>query len=1799
MAPMTLAAKLRTWQHDLIDMSRLNKLLYFTPGKTSIQLLDDQDRLFAQLAHTARAYALDPDRTDDPADCERRLTRLRARAREALNDRGTHVLYVSFGQLAWRESPASDEIISSPLVLVPVTLTRDGVLGRFHLTRTGDEEIEINPTLREKLRNDFAIELPSFAAIAEQGEGEAEGERRKLRLPEVFSAITAVLSRAQSTTVAWGITAESHLGIFSFHKLVMYQDLARHADEIAAHPILRALGGEARTPPEPPDLVTTRDLDRRLRPHDSFEILDADSSQQEAIAAAAAGVSFVLQGPPGTGKSQTIANIIAERLGGGKRVLFVSEKMAALEVVRQRLRDAGLDEFCLDLHSQKVDKKAFIAEVARVLAAAEMGRLDASPEAAWQMKSDTLLDTRIRLNAYVHALHAPRPPLGISAFTAYAELARLAATADMDAALPGVPNATRADQERPRAALAALMDTADVLDAIDSYPWHDTLAGDYSLELEANIRHHFGRLADALARLEALGAALRETLDEPDAALTPAWLDAAAWRALALAASPIPPIIWLEPGRLDVIRRAAADAHARATRHHAERATFDTRYAPAMLALDHADLRRRLSDAVAPLAAQVRPREDDHGDPRDVLPRERDALDTHLREGAATLERAHAQAAALAARCGLPAAATLRDVDALLDTADCLLDTPAPPAHWLDADAFAAVRAAVLDAGERSARRDQQRATLAAIYEPALLDLDIPALAARFRDQYHSPLRYLLPAYYGDLAQVRAQLREGQTRTQSQVRGDVALAEKLLAGEDWLRERRAEHAHALGRLYTGDETDWTHARAVVDWADRLHQLYAGPIPAEAAALVTGPARDLAPLRALRDQLRQTWDAWRVHAAYLDGMFAPAAFLPDAAAFATDLANADPSTLARALTATHVTLTAFWSARDELARHRLAPTVDHSGVATLCDDLDRAAEIARAEAWFADQDGALAEAFGRFHAGLTTDWRALFAALEWAGAYLALYGGAAVPAGARLLACDTEAGAAREQTGARGGEMTALLADVRAEIAFARGVLPERALIAPAATADDATVSALRERVVFHLENLHCLERWLRCARQRALCAGLGLGGLLDAALRERPFPRDLVARFDKRFYQLWLDAVLRQAPELQSFAGEAHEQTIQRFRDLDEDHIRQAQRRTHARLAERRRAGILAVRGDTMGALAWAFTALRKEVAKKRHPSIRQIVRATGPALLTLKPCWMMSPLSVSQFMDTAEPLFDVVIFDEASQVCPEDAICAILRGAQLIVVGDPKQLPPTRFFAKSLGDDEDEDDEDGATAEASARAERTESILNECLGVDFPQRRLRWHYRSRHESLIAFSNAHFYDDNLYTFPSPDARHDDGVRFVHVADGVYDRGGRRTNVREAQRVVDLVVEHFQRYSTDRSLGVVALSRAQEDAIRDEITARRKRDRTLDGWGDELDENNDGGFFVKNLESVQGDERDVIILSIGYGRDATGRSPSTNFGPVNKAGGERRLNVAVTRAKHQLVVVSSMRADDLPAGLSNPGARTLRAYLEYAERGPNVLPAQTRASAMRAATVGAAPESPFEAAVYAALSAKGLALDCQVGCSGYRIDLAVRDPRQPGRYLLGIECDGATYHSSATARDRDRLRQRHLERMGWHIHRIWSRDWVRDPAREVARVVAAVEEAQVDGVAYLEPVAVAAGGASASRPRIVTADGTDPGVPRGTLPPLPTPQHPTLRLQPTPSQSPTVPRPTRPPSMRLVSVDGQTTAARTCETCAFFQEETSTRFYCGRKAVYLSRDPSGKTPACPMWRRLPHDTASSV
>jgi very-short-patch-repair endonuclease len=449
---------------------------------------------------------------------------------------------------------------------------------------------------------------------------------------------------------------------------------------------------------------------------------------------------------------------------------------------------------------------------------------------------------------------------------------------------------------------------------------------------------------------------------------------------------------------------------------------------------------------------------------------------------------------------------------------------------------------------------------------------------------------------------------------------------------------------------------------------------------------------------------------------------------------------------------------------------------------------------------------------------------------------------------------------------------------------------------------------------------------------------------------------------------------------------------------------------------------------------------------ERRHAPLRKTLRAAGAAIRAIKPCFMMSPLTVAQLLDGDRPSFDLVIFDEASQLPSEDAVGAIVRGAQLVVVGDPKQLPPTNFFAVMSGQAEAPAADDGTPV-----LEDTESVLEEFMGAGVPRTRLRWHYRSTHESLITFSNISFYDAELHTFPSVEtATHSAGLVFELVPDGVYE--GKGLNLVEARRVADEVVRHA-RETPELSLGVGTFNLRQQLAIQDELELRRREDPSLEAF---FARSNTEPFFVKNLENIQGDERDVILLSVTYARGRDGKLRH-NFGPINGENGWRRLNVLTTRARQRMVVFASMRGDDInPAATTSRGAALLREFLLYAEHGQ-----------LDSATASAAADtdSPFEREVLAELTQRGLRLQPQVGVAGYRIDFGVIDPEAPGRYVCGIECDGVAYHSSETARDRDRLRQQVLERRGWEIHRIWSTDWFKDREGQIERILRKVEESR--------------------------------------------------------------------------------------------------------------------------------------
>jgi very-short-patch-repair endonuclease len=543
----------------------------------------------------------------------------------------------------------------------------------------------------------------------------------------------------------------------------------------------------------------------------------------------------------------------------------------------------------------------------------------------------------------------------------------------------------------------------------------------------------------------------------------------------------------------------------------------------------------------------------------------------------------------------------------------------------------------------------------------------------------------------------------------------------------------------------------------------------------------------------------------------------------------------------------------------------------------------------------------------------------------------------------------------------------------------------------------------------------------------------GLPELLTLAERWEPAAQLLTAAVR----QTWLEFLQKQAyeqhPALRQFERASHEETAAHFRQADLDSLRhnrvRAMRRHFEQLPNPQAGGQMLL--------------LRNEFAKKtRHLPLRRLMEQAGRAVQAIKPVFMMSPLSVAGFLPPGAVEFDLVVFDEASQVKPVDALGAIARGRQLVVVGDSKQLPPTSFFDSLTGSGE-EADEENVTADIP-------SILELCKARRMPERMLRWHYRSRHQSLIAASNHLFYEDKLVIFPSPGGQQQLGLVYHHLPATYYERGSTRTNPLEARAVAEAVLHHAR--TTPRlTLGVVAFSTAQRQAIQDALETLRKQHPETEAF---FNRHAHEPFFVKNLENVQGDERDVMFISIGYGHTKDGHL-TMSFGPLNGEGGERRLNVLITRAKQRCEIFTNLTAADLDLSRTRAqGVAALKTFLDFAQHG--------RLNHHEEA--GRAVESPFEEAVYRALTARGYQVRPQVGSQGFYIDLAVVDPGQPGHYVLGIECDGAMYHAARSARDRDRLRQQVLEAVGWRLHRIWSIDWFRDPERETARAVQAIEEA---------------------------------------------------------------------------------------------------------------------------------------
>lgn len=1578
-------AALEVWKKGLLTVSGASRLINYRPTKTRSLTVEtpSSDEILAHLmvgsqlrfqgrreedaeqplgeprvsvdqevpiVHTAR-----PDKEIGPL--------LRSIMRYAANewlDRGLHTLYLACGMLHWQD--VDNTVYASPLILIPVELVPLGPRDVPRLAPAEDDPL-VNPTLRVTLEK-LGVSLPALE----------EGTAIETHLVAIEESIASKPS--------WRVTRDQVLSLFSFHKEAMYKDLVENEATILKHPVVRALAtsdplkqtGELSYEPISPD-----EIDRVAPPEDTPIVLDADSSQRAAIAAALDGRSFVMDGPPGTGKSQTIANMIGALMHAGKTVLFVSEKAAALEVVRNRLEHVGLLPYLFELHSNKASRKEVSEELLNSLLSKPVPGLGMPDHDRGVAAKD-----REALTAFADAMNETRKPLGQSLHTVLGRLS----------VLDGAPRLPMPD---PAVAVALTNERyAELRDTLHELPWKWRPAeqGSTFLWLDVTDRKPLmERVDEAIHRLDQLFSIMSASPQLTSAFQITGPSGAGRlqrFQQLVEEASAPTPDAWLLEADLSGIEDDASTL--RADIESARRATAKWHDATGQpWAVTH------LFDEASPVGAALASGFVDDG----ATGPQCSELAVQLVAWADHLDATARDGGHLASVLGLPPVETMLDIDRTLDLAELCASPHKPESSWFGfqggpsevdrALTDAEIAMTALASAESKARQH---------FNPAALTLSLPQLLDRFRNQ-HRGLGKLSSAYRQDKQTLQACLTEGTPIAVGIAQLEQAVAWQAAAAH--FEEVSRTVGPWLGAHWTGMQTDLSAAKSAAAVAARAESLMGRtPLPSQLVDRLVGPELGVA----------STASQIRADLAHVRSALAPDSLLgrhPQLHLSPVDVASQEIRSNASKLSAA-----AQWLAQ-----------IDHfvGGTTSLTRaDLLRSiwTETAAALAKLPESDHHLHERFGSLYAGIQTDISLMDQALGWTKQVRSM-------AGSPL---------SQEQVDAlRHARPVPALAEARdrwdraiGAVLSAFGQRRQRDLEAELHDFDTA-----RELLDALKDDPDGQEEWFAYRRLRQELVDYGLDEAVRASLEARVPRDDVPAALEKALLRAWVGEVMRDQ-RLDPSTTDGKNAQLTRYRKLDEELIRSA----HSRI-------IHAVNGrrPPFNGLGEQGVIRREGEKRRRHMNVRELIGKTTNTVMALKPCFLMSPLAVSQYLPP-DIRFDVVIFDEASQVTPSDAVTCVYRGHALILAGDDKQLPPTAFFER-MDDDEAGDEETDVKDFASVLE------LGRASGA-LRNQGLRWHYRSADDALISFSNYKFYGGKLVVFPSPgDRRGQPAIQFHHV-EGVYRRGATRDNPLEAQAVAERVLQHFTD-NPGETLGVVTFSVPQQQAVLDALDRAREQRRDLDQYFD-VNERLDA-FFVKSLESVQGDERDKIIFSIGYGPDENGKI-TTNFGVLNRDKGWRRLNVAVTRARQRIELVSSMRAGDIPP-TTNENVEYLRAYLDYAARGMAALAIDLGAS-------GGTPDSPFEESVLALLNDWGYTVESQVGSAGYRVDIGVRHPDFPGLFMLGIECDGYQYHSAPAARDRDRLRESVLRGLGWRIHRIWGTAWYRDRVGEEARLRQALDEA---------------------------------------------------------------------------------------------------------------------------------------
>jgi len=1549
-----------------------------------------------------------------PDDLAKHCRKIEREATLAIEETGTNMLFLVLGFLEFPDQRDSDKMFTAPLVSIPVSLQKKEIAGiqQFSLQYTGDD-ISENLSLREKLRNDFGLVLPELA-------------EDQINVNDYFAEIQQIIKKQPGFVFKHRVS----LCLLSFSNMLLVRDLdptkwPPNGDKNALidHPIVREVF-EGKADEGGAGLRLAEEHSVEEGPGASIPLVyDADSSQHSAlIDVLSLKKNLVIEGPPGTGKSQTITNLIAACLADGKKVLFVAEKLAALEVVKNRLSLAGLDPFVLELHSNKTNKKRVLEEIEKRTSFKpnlpnDLPRLQQQLEAHRQdLKVYTDTINSVTHNAFGLTLHqimwrAEKHRQGLS-------------NEENMLSQINIGDATQISEFELGRRMNCLGYLGSQYQSIGGFDTSSTFWGLYPERLipgeETKLAQIF-ETADEWSRIflddvRHLSQVLESQVYNLSLAFSSEQLSVLK-KLLQTANQQLPlhliPGFFKDDGTGIKATQEIVTFEKNIDQFHSLEKTVNS-----ALKLESSvnnsivgDL-KNLQRMASSLGAEL-------GTLNDLR-----ILHQQLFEATEKLSTANKKLIDFLSKKNIPYNGSRQQLEQLLRFTNFVLDAPEEHLHLQTP----------------GLTRD---GAVQAIEQLLSLQKDWTGLEKELGDLLYVDT---LP-HPGDIKQAILTLREGdawyrifQNRWRKAVGFHKALQRIKTKIPSAQRLEQLEKVIKLLDL----KQQW---KSSTTWTQFLSfSAPAAPVPLEAHLALARWNREI---KVASEDIQ--------------------AALIDPVGFTADQARAlrrEFSTVKLEITAA---ITAFNDINEKLKRltefggsHLITKVLEKTGEfkKTICDLFDWLEAEAKSQATIsqliAGCDAALERSalksqiegnarakslLGDLYLGVDTDCSTALEALSFGQSIDSLN---LSPQFKYKLRTGHPVEVCRALADALEPVCKGLqkIENLRNSISkFGKFELDTWT----GTPADEDTVlfaSALYRSIKKAIDDKDLLIPWSLYLTRRKEAFELTLTEFVNLLESKRIKPDELSNAYAYCAYSTIIREAFRAIPQISHFTGLKHNQIRDEFKRLDKEVI--ALRGKAIAYKSANNASPPIGRNGTRVDDRTEMVLLNYLMQLKRpRMPVRKFLAKAGQSIQALKPCFMMGPQAVAQYLTPGVIKFDLVIMDEASQLKPEEAIGSIARGSQLVVVGDPKQLPPTSFFSRMT--------QDGNGSENNFTTTDAESILDVCSSHFRPIRSLRWHYRSQHHSLIAFSNHSFYRGNLVIFPSPYGQGSKlGVRAVYLADAIYEN---QTNLREAKRVVDAVVEHIASRPNE-SLGIVTLNIKQRDLIAELLEERLRSVRGADTYREHWTSEGHP-LFIKNLENVQGDERDAIIISTTFGKPPGSSAVRQNFGPISRQGGWRRLNVLFTRAKKSIALYTSLRPEDIVVDGTTPdGTKALRNYLEYARTG----------SLTSIEITGREPDSDFEISVMDMLKLRGYEVTPQLGVAGYRIDIAVKHPSAPGSYLAAIECDGATYHSALSVRDRDRIRQEILESLGWRgrIWRIWSTDWFRTPRQESEKLISFLE-----------------------------------------------------------------------------------------------------------------------------------------